>query len=25
MPNGEKRGRGRPRKIDLTKTEVVVS
>ena len=25
MPNGEKRGRGRPRKIDLTKTELVVS
>ena len=24
-PSGEKRGRGRPRKIDLTKTELVVS
>jgi hypothetical protein len=25
LANGEKRGRGRPRKIDLTKTELVVS
>ena len=25
LANGDKRGRGRPRKIDLTKTELVVS